>query len=156
MRPSSARRIGAFAERALAAATADELKAHELLANWPVPTIERTMKTNALQAEHSDPGLPSAIRWLVGVVGALILIAAFLVPVGLASLFLAPMAVVFGVGMWAVWIARRRRQRLEGRDAQELKDASSTDRPWPTEGVIDDRLEDPLATTSGERPGGPP
>lgn len=121
--------------------------------------IERSMKTHALQAEHSNSSLPPAVRWLVGVMGALILIAAFLIPVGLATLFLAPMVVVLGIGMWAVWIARRRRQRLEGRDAQELRDAFATDRPWPTEGIIDDRLEDPLPLappTSDERRGGPP
>lgn len=126
--------------------------------------LRAQMKTEVAQAAQLDFALPRGIRWVVGILGAITLIAAFLVPVGLAALFLAPMAAVFGIGMWAVWLARRRRQSLEGRDAEELKNAFATDRQWPTEGIIDDRLEDPLALTNDEslaltndeRRGGPP
>lgn len=101
------------------------------------------MNAPSSRAENSSRTAPSGIRWLVGILAAVILVLAFIVPVGLAALFLLPMVVVIGIGMWTVWIARRRRQWLEDRDAEEIKHPFSSDRVWPTEGVIDDRLELP-------------
>lgn len=97
----------------------------------------------------SSSGFPTVVRWLFAACATIILLAAFAVPVGLATLFLGPMVVVLGIGMFAVWFARRHRQTLQGRDADERKDPFTADRRWPSEGIIDDRLDDPLRTSPG-------
>jgi hypothetical protein len=96
----------------------------------------------------SSSGFPTVVRWLFAAFATIILLAVFVVPVGLATLFLGPMVVVLGIGMFAVWIARRHRQTLQGRDADERKDPFTADRRWPSEGIIDDRLDDRPAEPS--------
>lgn len=110
---------------------------------------KREVKMNVSSYEsRNSSGFPTVVRWLFAAFVTITLLAAFAVPVGLAALFLGPMVVVLGIGMFAVWIARRHRQTLQGRDADERKDPFTADRRWPSEGIIDDRLDDPLAAPS--------
>jgi hypothetical protein len=61
------------------------------------------------------------------------------IPLGLAGIVWAPLLIGVGAVMWLVWLARRNRQSLERRSAEELKDPQHTSRRWPP-GAVDDRL----------------
>jgi hypothetical protein len=78
--------------------------------------------------------------WVGGAVAFLALGVTSLLTLGISILFWGPMLAAIGVGMWAVWAGRVRRQRMQGRGEDEVKDPLHADRPWPTDGVIDDRL----------------
>jgi hypothetical protein len=85
----------------------------------------------------------SASAWAVGLFAFVALIAASVVSVGLASIVWLPLLVGIGVAMIVVASARRRRQRMQGRDSSEVKDPTHAHRQWPTKGVTDDRLPEP-------------
>ena len=80
---------------------------------------------------------------MAGATAAFGLGGASLILVALTSIFWAPLLGAVGIAMIAGWIARRRRQALQGRDSNEVKDARHVRRPWPTDGIIDDRLPEP-------------
>jgi hypothetical protein len=79
----------------------------------------------------------------MGAAAALALVVASLILVALTSIFWAPLLLAVGAAMIAIWSARRRRQSRQGRDSNEVKDPRHNRLPWPTRGVIDDRLPDP-------------
>jgi hypothetical protein len=81
--------------------------------------------------------------WVVGVVAFLALGVTSVLTLGISLLFWAPVLIAICIGMWGVWAARVRRQRMELRDTSEVKDPLHADRPWPTQGVTDDRLPQP-------------
>ena len=83
---------------------------------------------------------PRVTAWILGVLAAVALGVAGVVSVGLAVVLCAPAVVFISIFGWSIWSARRRRQTLENRDENELKDPLHAKHPWPTEGVIDDRL----------------
>ena len=86
---------------------------------------------------------PKTTVWVVGIVAALALLMTSILSIGLAAILCAPLLVALaGVG-WSIWSARRRRQILENRNENEIKDPQHTVRPWPVEGVVDDRLPEP-------------
>ena len=74
---------------------------------------------------------------------ALALVTSSLILITLTAIFWAPLLGAVGIAMIAVWIARRRRQAMQGRNSNEVKDPRHVHVPWPTEGIIDDRLPDP-------------
>jgi hypothetical protein len=76
-------------------------------------------------------------------VAALGLLATSVLSVGLAVILCAPLLLVVGFVGASIWGARRRRQTLENRNANEIRDPTHVVEPWPTEGVIDDRLPEP-------------
>lgn len=80
---------------------------------------------------------------IVGVTAALALVGASLILVILTAIFWGPLLLAVGMAMIAVWTARRRRQAMQGRNSNEVKDPRHIHRPWPTQGIIDDRLPDP-------------
>ncbi len=84
--------------------------------------------------------LPRPAVWIGVAIGALALLAASIISLGVAAVVWAPLLLVLGATMLGVWAARRRRQAIEGRDSNELKDPLHAVPPWPTEGVTDDRL----------------
>jgi hypothetical protein len=91
----------------------------------------------------ASPGWPKSTAWIVGIVAALGLVATSILSVGLAAILCAPLLVALaGVG-WSIWAARRRRQLLENRSDNEIKDPTHAPQPWPIDGVIDDRLPEP-------------
>ncbi len=81
--------------------------------------------------------------WAVGVFAFVALIGASIVSVGLASIVWVPLLLGIGIAMVAIASARRRRQSTQGRDGNEIKDPAHAHPPWPTKGVIDDRLPEP-------------
>jgi hypothetical protein len=81
--------------------------------------------------------------WIVGIVAALGLLTTSILSVGLAAILCAPLLVLVGGVGWSIWAARRRRQVLENRNEYEIRDATHAPRPWPVEGVVDDRLPEP-------------
>ncbi len=83
---------------------------------------------------------PKAIVFLLVVAGVLGLIVSLALSMGIAAIFWVPTLFVAGGVMWSVWGARRRRQLMEHRDANELRDREHSQPRWPTKGVIDDRL----------------
>jgi hypothetical protein len=83
---------------------------------------------------------PKPLAWICGIVAALGIIATCVLSLGIAVIFWGPAIVVLAIAMWGVWSARRRRQVYENRGPDETKDPTHAERPWPTEGVIDDRL----------------
>lgn len=87
------------------------------------------------QATWSKP-----LAWVSGIVAGIGIIVTCVLSLGIAVIFWGPAIVVFALAMWGVWSARRRRQMYENRGPDETKDPLNTDRRWPTEGVIDDRL----------------
>lgn len=100
------------------------------------------LKRNVAHAARPLAGAPPAIASAVGVLAAIAVGAAMVVAMGLASVVWVPLLLLTGSVMCTVWVARRRRQTLEGRDANDLKDPLHADRRWP-KGVIDDRLPEP-------------
>ena len=78
--------------------------------------------------------------WIIGIVAAIGLGATAVLSMGISIIFWGPAAFVLAIGMFMVYAGRRRRLMLEHRNADEVKDPRSTDRHWPSEGVIDDRL----------------
>ena len=93
-------------------------------------------------ATPDGPG-HSASAWAVGLLAFVALIAASVVSVGLASIVWLPLLVGLGVAMIVVGAARRRRQRMQGRDSSEVKDPTHVHPRWPTKDVTDDRLPEP-------------
>jgi hypothetical protein len=81
--------------------------------------------------------------WVVGILAFLTLGVTSVLTLGISILFWAPILVAICIAMWGVWTARVRRLRMEQRDENEMKDPLHADRPWPTQGVIDDRLPEP-------------
>jgi hypothetical protein len=81
--------------------------------------------------------------WAVGVFAFVALIGASIVSVGLASIVWVPLLLGIGVAMVVIASARRRRQSTQGRNGNEIKDPTHAHPPWPTKGVIDDRLPEP-------------
>jgi hypothetical protein len=81
--------------------------------------------------------------WAMGVFAFLALIAASVISVGLAAIVWVPLLLGIGIAMVAIASARRRRQALQGRNANEVKDPTHSHPHWPTRGVIDDRLPEP-------------
>ena len=84
---------------------------------------------------------PKPLAWICGIVAALGIIATCVLSLGIAVIFWGPAIVVLGIAMWGVWSARRRRQAYEHRGPDETRNPTHAEHPWPTEGVIDDRLE---------------
>jgi Flp pilus assembly protein TadB len=91
----------------------------------------------------SDATGSRAGAWAMGVFAFLALIAASVVSVGLAAIVWVPLLVGIGIAMVAIASARRRRQSMQGRDGNEIKDPTHAYPRWPTRGVIDDRLPEP-------------
>lgn len=81
------------------------------------------------------------LAWISGILAVIGIVVTCILSLGIAVIFWGPAVVVFCIAMWGVWSARRRRQIYENRGPDETRDPLHTDRPWPTEGVIDDRLE---------------
>jgi hypothetical protein len=79
----------------------------------------------------------------MGVFAFLALIAASVISLGLAAIVWVPLLLGIGIVSVAIASARRRRQALQGRDANEVKDPTHAHPHWPTRGVIDDRLPEP-------------
>ena len=97
-----------------------------------------------MQPQPSDTGPtwnPKPLAWICGILAALGIIATSVLSLGVAVIFWGPAIVVLGIAMWGVWSARRRRQIYENRGPDETRDPQHAERHWPTEGVIDDRLE---------------
>jgi hypothetical protein len=92
--------------------------------------------------EASDPAGRNAGAWVIGVVAFLALIAAAIISVGLASIVWVPLVLGIGIAMVGVWTSRRKRQTMQGRDANEVKDPTHAHPRWPSN-VIDDRLPEP-------------
>jgi hypothetical protein len=94
-------------------------------------------------ASQDTPTWPVTTAWILGIVAALGLLATSVLSVGLAVILCAPALLLFGGLGASIWSARRRRQALENRSGDEVKDPTHAVPPWPTEGVIDDRLPEP-------------
>jgi Flp pilus assembly protein TadB len=62
------------------------------------------------------------------------------VSVGLAAIVWVPLILALGIALLMVWSARRRRQKMQNRGPDEVRDPTRGEPPWPTEGIIDDRL----------------
>jgi|SRR5579859_4174162 len=90
-----------------------------------------------------DASAPKRGAWALGVFAFMALIAASIISVGLAAIVWAPLLLGIGIAMVAIAAARRRRQSLQGRNADEVKDPTHAHPPWPTRDVIDDRLPEP-------------
>jgi hypothetical protein len=88
----------------------------------------------------AQPNVSRKSAWTVGILAAVGLGGATVLSLGISVIFWGPAAVLLGIGMWMVYAGRRRRLMQEHRNADEMKDPRSTDRHWPSEGVIDDRL----------------
>jgi hypothetical protein len=86
---------------------------------------------------------PRAGAWAMGSFAFLALIAASVISVGLAAIVWVPLLLGIGIAMASIASARRRRQSAQGRDGNEVKDPTHAHHPWPTRGVIDDRLPEP-------------
>lgn len=91
----------------------------------------------------SDATASRTGAWAMGVFAFLALIAASVISVGLAAIVWVPLLLGIGIVMVAIASARRRRQALQGRNANEVKDPMHAHPHWPTRGVIDDRLPEP-------------
>ncbi len=79
----------------------------------------------------------------MGVFAFLALIAASVISVGLAAIVWVPLLLGIGIAMVGIASARRRRQSMQGRNGDEIKDPTHAHPHWPTKGVIDDRLPEP-------------
>lgn len=99
-------------------------------------------KTNEARAEGHRAGRSRGIAWAAGVLATIAIGAAMVVAMGMASVVWVPLVLFTGSVMCMVWVARRRRQSRQGRDADDLKNPLHADRPWP-KGVLDDRLPEP-------------
>jgi Flp pilus assembly protein TadB len=93
--------------------------------------------------QPDDAPAPRGGAWSVGVYAFLALFAATIMSVGLAAIVWVPLLLGVGIAMVAIASARRRRQALQGRNADEVKDPKHAHPSWPTRGVIDDRLPEP-------------
>jgi hypothetical protein len=93
--------------------------------------------------QPDDAPAPRGGAWAVGVYAFLALFAATIMSVGLAAIVWVPLLLGVGIAMVAIASARRRRQALQGRNADEVKDPKHAHPAWPTRGVIDDRLPEP-------------
>jgi len=91
----------------------------------------------------SEASGPRAGAWAVGLFAFVALIGASIVSVGLASIVWVPLLLGLGIAMVTIASARRRRQSTQGRNSNEIKDPTHGHPPWPTKGVIDDRLPEP-------------
>ncbi|HTB71790.1 MAG TPA: hypothetical protein VK762_01040 [Polyangiaceae bacterium] len=99
--------------------------------------------SEATSLPPAPPAASSRAAWAVGVFAFLALIAASVVSVGLAAIVWVPLLMGIGIAMVAIASARRRRQSTQGRNSNEIKDPTHAHPPWPTKGVIDDRLPEP-------------
>jgi Flp pilus assembly protein TadB len=81
------------------------------------------------------------LAWITGILAAIAILATSIMSLGIAVIFWGPALLVLCIAMWGVWSARRRRQIYEHRGPDEMRDPTHAERPWPTKGVIDDRLE---------------
>ncbi len=95
-----------------------------------------------LAAVRRGPSWPRASAWILGILAAVALVVAGVVSVGLAVVLCAPAILLIAGFGWSIWAARRRRQVLENRSVDEIKDPLHAKHPWPS-GVIDDRLPEP-------------
>jgi hypothetical protein len=95
-----------------------------------------------MQPQPTDPGPTwnKPLAWISGILAAFGIVVTSVLSLGIAVIFWAPAIVVFGIAMWGVWSARRRRQIYENRGPDETRNPTRAERRWPTEGVIDDRL----------------
>jgi hypothetical protein len=107
----------------------------------PQPSVEPPASVEPRPPEPVTTWNPKPLAWICGIVAALGIIATCVLSLGIAVIFWGPAIIVLAIAMWGVWSARRRRQIYEHRGPDEMKDPTHADRPWPTEGVIDDRLE---------------
>lgn len=87
---------------------------------------------------------PRRAGWAAGIVAAIALVATTILSAGITAIFWVPLLFVLGLALWSIWGARRRRQQLERRDDHDVKDPLRAERrPWPAQGVTDDRLPEP-------------
>jgi hypothetical protein len=96
-----------------------------------------------MQPQPSDPGPTwnsKPLAWVCGILAAIGIIATSVLSLGIAVIFWGPAVIVLALAMFGVWSARRRRQIYENRGPDETRNPTHAERPWPTEGVIDDRL----------------
>jgi hypothetical protein len=93
-------------------------------------------------AEASLAGRSRAIQWTAAIVAGLGLIPVAILALGLAAVVWVPLLAGLAAVMWSVWIARRRRQMLQNRNDDEVKNPAQAEAPWP-KGVVDDRLPEP-------------
>jgi hypothetical protein len=94
-------------------------------------------------APVSDTTAARTGAWATGIFAFLALIAATVISVGLAAIVWVPLLLGIGIAMIAIASARRRRQAMQGRDGNEIRDPAHAHPHWPTHGVIDDRLPEP-------------
>lgn len=99
-----------------------------------------------MQPQPSDAGPTPAtsnkpLAWITGIVAGIGILVTCVLSLGIAVIFWGPAIIVLALAMWGVWSARRRRQLYENRGPDETRDSTHAERPWPTKGVIDDRLE---------------
>lgn len=80
------------------------------------------------------------LAWVSGILAFIGILATCILSLGIAVIFWGPALLIFALAMWGVWSGRRRRQLYENRGPDETKDPLHAERPWPTKGVIDDRL----------------
>lgn len=104
----------------------------------PLPEAADDARARTSEAAGSRSGTRA-----VGVFAFVALIAASIVSIGLASIVWVPLLLGLGIAMAVVAAARRRRQSMQGRDGNEIKDPTHAHPSWPTRGVIDDRLPEP-------------
>jgi hypothetical protein len=83
---------------------------------------------------------PPATKWIIGVLAVATVGLTSILSIGLAAIVWVPLLLGFGVVLLMVWSARRQRQRMQNRGPDEVRDPTHAESPWPTEGVIDDRL----------------
>jgi hypothetical protein len=106
-----------------------------------VPPLPRAVDAAGAQTPEAA-GSRKGTR-AIGVFAFVALIAASIVSIGLASIVWVPLLLGLGIAMAVIAAARRRRQSMEGRDGNEIKDPTHAHPSWPTRGVIDDRLPEP-------------
>lgn len=105
-----------------------------------------------MQPQPSPPPQPSdtgpapaswnkPLAWVTGILAGIGILVTCVLSLGIAVIFWGPALLVFCLAMWGVWSARRRRQIYENRGPDESKDPLHGKRRWPSEGVIDDRLQ---------------
>jgi hypothetical protein len=80
--------------------------------------------------------------WTAGIAAALGLLPVAVLALGVTAVVWVPLLVALGGVMWSIWVARRRRQILENRNDDEVKNPVQAEAPWPKD-VIDDRLPEP-------------
>jgi hypothetical protein len=110
---------------------------------WGAKNISRLVQSGQGADFAPELAMDRPTAWTVGLLALLGLSVPLLLALGIAVIVWAPMVIALGVGMLAVWAGRRRRQHLQGRNGDEVKDPLHAEHPWPREGIIDDRLPEP-------------